>query len=289
MLSLVSTDGYLWGVTEPSDTIGLIAGNRSLPLLFAQQARAQGVKRLVAAAFEGETDPRLADLVDDIVWLKVGQLSKMISGLKQRGVRQCVMLGQISPRNLFELRPDLRAISLLLKLKEKNAHSIFSAIAEELNKEGIELIAPVRWLQSLMPTAGFSLGPKLSDGQKQNVAFGFAIAKKISALEIGQTVVVKDGAVLAVEAFEGTDNCLRRGGALVGASGGGVAVKVAKEKHDLRFDVPCFGKQTIEVCHEAKISVFGFESAMTLLLDMETVASLAKKYRITVAAVSCVV
>jgi UDP-2,3-diacylglucosamine hydrolase len=273
-------------VTEPSDTIGIIAGNRSLPLLFAQQARAQGAKRLVAVAFEGETDPRLAGLVDDIAWLKVGQLSKMISGFKQRGVRQCVMLGQIAPRNLFDLRPDLRAISLLLKLKQKNAHSIFSAIADELKKEGIELIAPLRWLQPLMPPAGFSLGPKLGEVQKQDVAFGFDIAKKISALEIGQTVVVKDGAVLAVEAFEGTDNCLRRGGALAGGSGGAVAVKVAKEKHDLRFDIPCFGAQTIEVCREAKISVFGFEGAMTLLLDQEEAASLAGKYKISVAAVS---
>lgn len=271
---------------ETPETIGLIAGNRSLPLLFARQARAQGVKRLVATAFEGETDSRLAELVDDIAWIKVGQLSKMISGFKERGVRQCVMLGQISPRNLFHVRPDLRAISLLLRLKEKNAQSIFSAIADELKKEGIELIEPVRWLQPLMPAAGFSLGPKLDEGQKQDVAFGFGIAKQVSALEIGQTVVVKEGTVLAVEAFEGTDHCLRRGGALAGSSGGAVAVKVAKEKHDLRFDIPCFGAQTIEVCHEARISVFGFESSKTLLLDREEAASLAKKYKIAIVAAS---
>src|SRR5580698_9845689 len=104
------------------DTVGIIAGNRSLPLEFARQAKAQGVKRLVAVAFENETSPDLAALVDDIVWLKVGQLSKMISALKERGVSCCVMLGQIAPKNLFDLRPDFRALALLMKLKEKNAH-----------------------------------------------------------------------------------------------------------------------------------------------------------------------
>ncbi|HWD17816.1 MAG TPA: DUF1009 domain-containing protein, partial [Verrucomicrobiae bacterium] len=142
------------------DTIGLIAGNRSLPLLFAREARAQGVKRLVCVGFENETDPALAALVDEMAWVKVGQLSKMIAALRDRGVRQCVMLGQIAPRNLFDVRPDLRALSVLLKLKTKNAHSIFGAIAEELHKDGVELIEPLPWLQALMPAAGFSLGPK---------------------------------------------------------------------------------------------------------------------------------
>src|SRR5258707_12739074 len=114
------------------DTLGMIAGNRSLPLIFARQARSMGVKRLVAVAFQGETDPSLASLVDDIVWLKVGQLSKMISAFTSRGISQCVMVGQISPKNLFDLRPDLRAMTLLFKLKEKNAHTIFGAIADEL-------------------------------------------------------------------------------------------------------------------------------------------------------------
>src|SRR5580692_603093 len=125
------------------DTIGIIAGNRSLPLAFAEQARAQGVKRLVAIGFENETDPALAQKVDELVWLKVGQLSKMIAAFKERGVSQCVMLGQIAPKNLFDVRPDFRALALLMKLKEKNAHSIFGALADELKKDGVELIEPV--------------------------------------------------------------------------------------------------------------------------------------------------
>ena len=271
-------------MAEEFQTIGIIAGNRSLPLEFARQARAQGVRRLVAVAFENETSAELAPLVDDIVWLKVGQLSKMISALKERGVAQCVMLGQIAPRNLFDVRPDFRALSLLLKLKEKNAHSIFGALADELKKEGVELIEPVRWLRPLMPATGFRLGPALSAAQEEDVAFGLRMAKEVSRLEIGQTVVVKDGTVLAVEGFEGTDNCLKRGGTLAGKDGGAVAVKVAKDKHDLRFDIPCLGAATLETCREANISVLAFESGKTLLLDRPEMEALAKKHRITVAA-----
>jgi len=272
-------------VTETFDTIGLIAGNRSLPLLFARQARAQGAKRLVAVAFEGETDPQLAGLVDDIVWLKVGQLSKMISAFTKRGVRHCVMLGQIAPRNLFDLRPDFRALSLLLRLKEKNARSIFGAICDELKKEGIEIVEPLPWLRPLMPAAGFALGPALSRAQQEEAAFGFRIARQISRLEIGQTVVVKDGAVLAVEALEGTDQCLRRGGALAGKAGGAVAVKVAREKHDLRFDIPCIGLSTVEACREGKIAALAFEAGMTLVLEQEQIGPMARESNISVAAV----
>ena len=272
-------------VTETFDTIGLIAGNRSLPLLFARQARAQGVKRLVAVAFEGETDPQLAALVDDIVWLKVGQLSKMISAFTKRGVRHCVMLGQIAPRNLFDLRPDFRALALLLKLKEKNARSIFGAICDELKKDGIEIVEPLPWLRPLMPVAGFALGPAMSRAQQGEAAFGFRIARQISRMEIGQTVVVKDGAVLAVEAMEGTDQCLRRGGALAGKAGGAVAVKVAREKHDLRFDIPCIGLSTVEACREAKIAALAFEAGMTLVLEQDQIGPMARENNLSIAAV----
>jgi DUF1009 family protein len=272
-------------VTQSFDIIGLIAGNRSLPLLFARQARAQGAKRIVAAAFDGETDPQLAGLVDEIVWLKVGQLSKMISAFTERGVRHCVMLGQIAPRNLFDLRPDFRALSLLLRLKEKNAHSIFGAICGELSKEGIELIEPLPWLRPLMPAAGFALGPALSRAQQEDVAFGFRIVKQISRLEIGQTAVVKEGAVLAVEAMEGTDACLRRGGALAGKAGAAVAVKVAREKHDFRFDIPCVGVGTVEACREANIAALAFEAGMTLVLEQEEVGPMARENKISVVAV----
>jgi DUF1009 family protein len=263
------------------ESLGIIAGNRLLPLMLAKQARAMGVGRLVAVAFEGETDPALAPLVDEIVWLKVGQLSKMISAFTSRGVKQCVMAGQIAPKNLYDIRPDFRAMGLLFRLKEKNAHTLFGAIADELKKDGVELIEATPWLKPLMPGNGFHFGLKLSDEQREDVAFAFRMAKEISRLEIGQTVVVKNGAVLAVEGFEGTDKCLARGGELAGKDGGAVAAKVAKLKHDMRFDIPCIGPQTLETCASARISVLALESGKTLLLEQETCERLANKNKIS--------
>ena len=264
------------------ETLGIIAGNRTLPLLFAKQARSLGVKKLVAVAFDGETDPALAPLVDEIVWLKVGQLSKMISAFTSRGVKQCVMVGQIAPKNLYDLRPDLRAMAMLLRLKEKNAHTVFGAIANELKKDGVELIEAVPWLEPLMLGAGFHIGRKISGEQRADIEFGFRIAKEISRLEIGQSVVVKDGTVLAVEAFEGTDECLARGGQLAGKNGGAVAVKVAKAGHDMRFDIPCVGAQTLETCARSGVSVLALESGKTLLLERELCEQIANKNKISV-------
>lgn len=275
-------------MNPPLETLGLIAGNRSLPLLFARQARnggGGGARRVVAVAFEGETDPALASLVDEVVWVKVGQLSKMIAAFTDRNVRQCVMLGQIAPKNLYDVRPDLRAMGVLFKLKERNAHTIFGAIANELKKDGVELIEATPWLRPLMPGAGFRLGRKLSEEQRADVEFGFAIAKEVSRLEIGQTVVVKEGTVLAVEGFEGTDKCLARGGELAGKNGGAVAVKVAKVSHDMRFDVPCLGPQTLETCARSGVAVLAFEAGKSLLLEQETCADLAERHKLVVTTV----
>jgi DUF1009 family protein len=224
--------------------------------------------------------------VDDIVWLKVGQLSKLIAAFTDRGVTQCVMAGQVAPKNLFDVRPDLRAVGMLFRLKEKNAHTIFGAIADELKKDGVELIEATPWLAPLMPQTGFHLGPKLSAAQKADVEFGFRLAKEISRLEIGQLVVVKNGTVLAAEGFEGTDKCLARGGELAGKDGGAVAVKVAKLDHDMRFDIPCIGAKTFETCAAAKISVLALESGKSLLLEREICEEFASKNKISVTTIS---
>lgn len=266
-------------------TMGLIAGNRSLPIEFARLARREGTLRIVAVAFENETDPRIGEYVDEVVWVRVGQLDRMISAFAKRGVKQCVMLGQIAPKNLFDLRPDLRAMRLLWRLKEKNAQTIFGAIAEELKKDGIELVEATPWLRPLMPGVGFRLGPALGADCESDVRFGFQIAKQVSKLEIGQTVVVRRGTVLAVEAFEGTDQCLARGGSLAGSGGGAVAVKVAKAGHDMRFDIPTVGSRTVEVCAENGVAVFAFEAGKTLVLEMNDVSAVATKRGITVVAV----
>jgi len=221
-------------------------------------------------------------LVDEIVWVKVGQLSKLISAFTSRDIKRCVMAGQIAPKNLYDVRPDLRAMAVLFKLKERNAHTIFGAIAAELKKDGVELIEATPWLKPLMPAAGFLMGPKPSTEQEADIAFGHRIAREVSRLEIGQTVVVKRGTVLAVEGFEGTDECLKRGGGLAGKDGGAVAVKVPKEKHDLRFDIPCIGPETLETCLASGVSALALETGRTLVLEPEACRELARKHRLTV-------
>lgn len=272
-------------MSDATAPLGLIAGSKSLPLLLAKEARRDG-RRIVAVAFEGETNPELSTLVDEIVWLRVGQLGKLIGSFAERGVRECVMLGQIAPKNLFDVRPDLRAMGLLFRLKEKNAHTIFGAIADELQKDGVTLIEPLRWLSPWMPSDGYATGPKLSDAQREDVRFGLRIAKEISRLEIGQCVVVKNGTVLAVEGFEGTDACLERGGKLAGKDGGAVAAKVAKRGHDLRFDIPCVGPRTVEACAAAGVRVIAVEAGRTLLLEQPELEHLARERGVAVAAVA---
>jgi DUF1009 family protein len=264
-------------VSAPIDVLGIIAGNRALPFMIASEARKSGIRKLVAIAFENETDPALAGMVDEIVWLRVGQLSKTIAAFREHGVRHCVMGGQIAPKRLFDVRPDLRAMMLLLRLKEKNAHSIFGGIALELRKEGIELIEATPWLKGAMPSAGFHIGPRLSGASREDVEFGFRIAKETSRLEIGQTVVVKGGTVLAVEAFEGTDRCLMRGGELASDGKDAVAVKVAKLNHDMRFDIPCIGLKTVETCRAAGVHVLAIERDKTILLERAEVEKFIAK------------
>ncbi len=263
--------------------LGLIAGSRLLPFVFAREARRQG-RRVVATAFDGETDPALAAEVDDIEWLRVGQLGKMIRALADRGVRECVMLGQIAPKNLFDLRPDLRAMAILLRLKRRNAHTLFGAIAEELEKDGIRLVEALPWVQPWVPATGFHAGPKTSGDEREDLAYGLGIALEIARLDIGQSVVVKRGTTLAVEGFEGTDACIERGGKLAGKDGGAVVVKVAKAGHDMRFDIPCIGSRTVEACAAAGVRVLAVEAGRSLLLERAEVESLARERGISVVA-----
>jgi DUF1009 family protein len=220
-----------------------------------------------------------------MVWLRVGQLSKMIAAFADNGIRHCVMVGQVAPRNLFDIRPDLRAMGLLWRIKEKNAHTLFGAIVQELQSEGVQVIEPIPWLESILASMSFQLGPALTPDQKSDIEVGYRIAKQVSALDIGQTVVVKNGAVLAVEGFEGTDACLERGGNLAGPKGGAIAVKVAKERHDMRFDIPCIGAGTVEACLDAGISALAVEAGKTFVLDREHIQERLARRRFTIVAV----
>lgn len=261
--------------------LGLIAGNNAYPLILAREARAAGATRIVAAAFTGETDPALAAVVDEIEWMRVGQLGRMIAFLKSKGVREAVMAGQIHPGNLFNLRPDLKALMLLGKLRTRNAETIFGAIADELAKAGVTLLDATTHMQKYLAAPGVIAGPKLSRREEEDARFGFDIAKQVSALDIGQTVVVKHGTVLAVEAFEGTNDTIRRGGAL--GRRDAVMVKVSKPRQDFRFDVPVIGMRTLDAAAAARIRVIAVEAGRTLLLEREPMKVEARNRGITIA------
>jgi UDP-2,3-diacylglucosamine hydrolase len=264
---------------ETADRLVIIAGNGIYPQLLATAARAAGLKRIAAIAFIAETDQSLADLVDAICWLRVGQLNRMLTTLREWRITRAIMAGQIAPRNLFDLRPDWRALLLLARLKQRNAESIFSAIGAELEQIGVTLLPATTYLERSVASEGVMVGPKLSRRQREDVAFGWRVAKQLSALDIGQTVVVRNGTVLAVEAFEGTNEAIGRGAAIGGEKA--IVVKVSKPKQDMRFDVPVIGVDTIRVAAEAKIGVVAVEAGRTLLLDREAVIRAANQSRIT--------
>lgn len=263
-------------------SLGIIAGNGSYPLLLARAARAAGVKRLAVAAFEGETDPALASLVDEVSWMRVGQLGRMIAFFKGAGIGRAIMAGQIAPRNLFDLRPDLKALLLLGRLKERNAESLFGAVGDELAKAGVTLLPATTYLESLLAPAGHIAGPALGKRQQADAEYAMRVAKQVSALDIGQSVVVRHGTVLAVEAFEGTDDAIRRGGALAGGKGGAVLAKVSKPRQDLRFDVPVIGPRTLETAAASRVKVIAVEAGRTLLLERDSVLALATAKGISV-------
>ena len=261
-------------------TLAIIAGNGTYPFATVRGARAAGVGRIAVAAFTGETDPALEPLVDEVAWMRVGQLGKMIAFTQASGARHAIMAGQIHPRNLFDLRPDVKALLLLAKLRTRNAESIFGAIADELAKGGVELLPATTFLDDQLAQPGLLAGPRLSRREADDLDFGFRIAKETSRLDIGQTVVVKGGTVLAVEAFEGTNAALQRGGEL--GRKDAVMVKVSKPGQDLRFDVPVIGPLTLEAARAARIRVLGVEAGKTLLLEPERIAALAAEHRISI-------
>ena len=264
------------------DTLGIIAGNGVYPRLLADAARKAGVNRIVAAAFTGETDPGLAQHVDLIEWMRVGQLNRLLKFFSEHKVHHGIMAGQIAPKNLFDLRPDVKALLLLGKLKQRNAESIFAAIADELARIDVDLLPATTFLEDSLASAGLIAGAKLNRREEEDVDLGWKMAKEIARLDIGQTVIVKNGTVVAVEAFEGTNEAIRRGGTL--AREDAVMVKVAKPNQDMRFDAPVIGVETIRVAAETKLRVIAIEAGKTLLLERKAIADLAVHSKLSIIA-----
>ena len=254
---------------SPPPPLFLIAGSGLYPRLVLRGARAAGVTRVALAAFSGETDPSLADEADSVAWLKVGQLGKLLQAAREAACPTALMAGQLAPSNLFQLRPDFRALVILARLKERNAETLFGAVAAELARIQVEVLPATTYMEDHLATPGVMAGPRLKPRHREDLEFGFRLAKEVSRLDIGQTVVVKNGTVLAVEGFEGTNECLRRGGAL--GRGDATMVKVSKPAQDLRFDVPVIGEITLQTAHEAGLRRIGVEAGRCLLLDRPAV------------------
>ncbi len=214
--------------------------------------------------------------------MRVGQLNRLLKFFRDQDVHHAIMAGQIAPKNLFDLRPDWKALLLLGKLKQRNAESIFAVIADELSKVKVDLLSATTFLEASLAPPGLIAGPKLSRREEEDVDFGWKIAKDIAGLDIGQTVIVKNGTVVAVEAFEGTNDAIQRGGAL--ARKDAIMVKVAKPNQDMRFDVPVIGVETIGIAAEAKIRVIAIEAQKTLLLERDAIVDLAERAKISVVA-----
>ena len=262
--------------------MAIIAGNGVYPRLLADGARRAGVKKIVVAAFTDETDPVLEQDVDVLEWMRVGQLGRLLKFFRGQDVNHAIMAGQIAPKNLFDLRPDMKALLLVGKLKQRNAESIFAAIADELSKINVDLLPATTFLEDSLASSGLIAGPKLSLRQEHDVELGWNVAKEIARLDIGQTIVIKNGTIVAVEGLEGTNEAIKRGGTL--AREGAVMVKVSKPNQDMRFDVPVIGVETIRIAVESGVRVIAVEAGKTLLLERDAIIALAKSSNMSVVA-----
>jgi len=270
-------------VESPSGTrLGLIAGNGVFPRLVARGARDAGVE-VIAVAHVGETDPEIEAEVASLTWVRVGELGKIIRTLKQAGCERAVMAGGIKKARLFSgFRPDLRGATFLARMRTLYDDKLLRGIADELESDGIHVISSTEYLPRLVPAPGVLSRRAPRSRERADIEYGLGVAKAIGSFEIGQTVVVKNGLVLAVEAVEGTDAAIRRGGEL--ARGGAIVVKVSKPQQDLRFDVPAVGPETIRLMSEVGATVLAIEAGKTIILEREKTLEAAASAGIAVVA-----
>lgn len=265
-------------------TLGLITGSGILPALVLNEAKRAGY-RVAVCAIQGETDPRVCSSADAVTWIRLGQLGRLAEFFKRERVEEVIMAGKILKTNLFrgDIRPDLEMIKVLAKTRNHSDDSLLGAIANYLNAKGIRLLDSTTFLsEEALPQKGVLTKRKPSGKELADIEFGWRLAKEIGRLDIGQTVVVKNQAVLAVEAIEGTDEAILRGGKL--GSGSVTVVKVAKPNQDMRFDVPAIGLTTIEVMIKAGARALAFEAGKTILLDRERLVEKANEHKIAIIA-----
>ncbi|TLY27228.1 MAG: LpxI family protein [Nitrospirae bacterium] len=267
-------------LVDAGERIGLIAGNGRFPIIFAENAKRLGYA-ISAVAHIGETEPELERYVERIHWVEIGQFNKLIQALKGDGVRQAVMLGGIKKTHVFTtVRPDLRALAVASRLKQLKDDAILREVATELESEGIQIRESTFGLRGILVEEGSLTKRAPSKKEWEDIRYGWEVAQEIGRLDIGQCVVVKNRVVVAVEAVEGTDEAIRRGGVL--AREGAVVVKRSKPQQDLRFDLPAVGPTTVEAMSSVKASVLALEADRCVLLDREEMLRKAEQAGIAI-------
>jgi DUF1009 family protein len=260
--------------------LGLIAGNGVFPLEVARAARARGI-RIIAVAHLNESDRALDSIAGEVTWIKVGELQKIIDVFKNAGVSEAAMAGGISRARLKDsFAPDARALKMLANIGRFSDDAVLRGVAREVESEGIKMIDPVPMIEHWLARAGVGAGPDPTPARMRDLDLAFAVARRLGAYDIGQTVAVRDGMVAAVEALEGTDAALRRAAALVGA--GLVIAKAAKPGQDLRFDRPAIGPATVDLLAEIGAAMIGVEAGVALILERDRTLELARAQDVTI-------
>jgi DUF1009 family protein len=262
------------------EKIGLIAGNGIFPVLFAREARTRGY-RVVAVAHKGESRPEIDGAADSVEWIRVGQIAKLVRVFRREGVRRAVMAGGIDKvRSLSRLRPDWRAVRLLGRTLIRGDDALLRGLADDLAADGIEIVPCTTFLERLLFPEGLVAGRAMEPREREDVRLGCRVLSALGALDVGQSVVVEGGVVLAIEAIEGTDETIRRAGGL--GRGRAVVVKAAKRGQDMRFDVPAVGPGTLEAMAAHGVRTLAVEAGRAILLEAEEVIALAHRHEITV-------
>jgi len=263
--------------------LGLIAGNGRFPFLVIEGARKAGAQVAVAAIRE-ETDPEIESLADSLTWVGIGQLGKMLRFFKGEGVEQAIMAGQVKHVQIFSSAiPDVRMLKMLLRLPRRNTDALIGAVATELAAEGIKLIDSTHFLKDHLPQPGVLTKRTPDARERSDIEYGLEVARGIARLDLGQTIVVRDRACVAIEAMEGTDAVIRRAGYLV--RGRLTVVKIAKPDQDMRFDVPVVGVPTIETMSECGATCLCITAGKTLMFDREQMINAANRQKIVIVAI----
>lgn len=274
---------YARDMNSVPESLILVAGRHAYPAMMARAARAAGVKRIVVLGFKGETGREVLPLADEVIWTNLGAMKPFLEKLQSTGIRHCVLAGQIAPSNLFHVRYDQLAREMMAKIESKNAHTIFGAVVDAIEELGIEVLPGNAFMECYTPDAG-QLGKRAPTGREQaDIELGLKLVKGTSEFEIGQTVAIKDGVIVAVEAFEGTNQCIKRAGKV--GKAGCVIVKVPKTGHDMRFDIPVVGVKTFKMMKKARVSCLAVGAGKTILLEKEKLVALADRFNMAFVAI----